>query len=628
MSAPAFQPSPARDPNSVLARVFGFPAFRGLQRDAVMHVTGGGDALVLMPTGGGKSVCYQVPALCREGTAVVISPLIALMDDQVAALRQLGVRAGALHSELDPDEARDTSRALADGTLDLLYVSPERLLSGATLDRLSRIEVALVAIDEAHCVSAWGHEFRPEYRALAGLRQRFPGVPRVALTATADPRTRADILANLDMTDAAVFAASFHRDNLHIAAHAKASETQQLAGFLNRHKGQAGIVYCGSRNKTERTAARLAQDGRVAIPFHAGLSPIEKRAGLTRFRSGEPVVICATIAFGMGIDRPDVRFVAHLDMPDSPESYYQQIGRAGRDGERADTLLLYGGEDIARARHWLAQSQAPEQQRNVMRARLESMISLSETTACRTRALLGCFGEALAGDCGHCDNCRNPVKLFDGTDAARKALSAVYRTGQRFGALHIVSVLRGRETDAIKRYGHDKLPLFGIGADESRGFWRGVIRQLIARGALRTESGEYATLSLEPDTARPILRGEAKVMLREEDLLRDRELEREERDDRRSRRAGAGVGAGGVAERPRAFGDAGENGPFAALRAWRLEQARSQSLPPYVIFADSVLRDIVAVRPTTLDEMSRIKGVGASKLERYGVDVLCILSEQ
>ncbi len=628
MSAPAFQPSPARDPDSVLARVFGFPAFRGLQRDAVMHVTGGGDALVLMPTGGGKSVCYQVPALCREGTAVVISPLIALMDDQVAALRQLGVRAGALHSELDPDEARDTARALADGTLDLLYVSPERLLSGATLDRLSRIEVALVAIDEAHCVSAWGHEFRPEYRALAGLRQRFPGVPRVALTATADPRTRADILANLDMTDAAVFAASFHRDNLHIAAHAKASESQQLAGFLNRHKGQAGIVYCGSRNKTERTAARLAQDGRVAIPFHAGLSPIKKRAGLTRFRSGEPVVICATIAFGMGIDRPDVRFVAHLDMPDSPESYYQQIGRAGRDGERADTLLLYGGEDIARARHWLAQSQAPEQQRNVMRARLESMISLSETTACRTRALLGCFGEALAGDCGHCDNCRNPVKLFDGTDAARKALSAVYRTGQRFGALHIVSVLRGRETDAIKRYGHDKLPLFGIGAEESRGFWRGVIRQLIARGALRTESGEYATLSLEPDTARPILRGEAKVMLREEDLLRDRELEREERDDRRSRRAGAGVGAGGVAERPRASADAGEEGPFAALRAWRLEQARSQSLPPYVIFADSVLRDIVAVRPTTLDEMSRIKGVGASKLERYGADVLRILGEQ
>jgi len=628
MSAPAFQPSPARDPDSVLARVFGFPAFRGLQRDAVMHVTGGGDALVLMPTGGGQSVCYQVPALCREGTAVVISPLIALMDDQVAALRQLGIRAGALHSELDPDEARGTSRALADGTLDLLYVSPERLLSGATLDRLSRIEVALVAIDEAHCVSAWGHEFRPEYRALAGLRQRFPGVPRVALTATADPRTRADILANLDMTDATVFAASFHRDNLHIAAHAKASESQQLAAFLNRHKGQAGIVYCGSRNKTERTAARLAQDGRVAIPFHAGLSPIEKRAGLTRFRSGEPVVICATIAFGMGIDRPDVRFVAHLDMPDSPESYYQQIGRAGRDGERADTLLLYGGEDIARARHWLAQSQAPEQQRDVMRARLESMISLSETTACRTRALLGCFGEALPADCGHCDNCRNPVKLFDGTDAARKALSAVYRTGQRFGALHIVSVLRGRETDAIKRYGHDKLPLFGIGSEESRGFWRGVIRQLIARGALRTESGEYATLSLELDTARPILRGEAKVMLREEDLLRDRELEREERDDRRSRRAGPGIGIGGVAERPRAFADAGEDNPFAALRAWRLEQARSQSLPPYVIFADSVLRDIVAVRPTTLDEMSRIKGVGASKLERYGADVLRILGEQ
>ncbi len=630
MSAPAFQPSPARDPDSVLARVFGFPAFRGLQRDAVMHVTGGGDALVLMPTGGGKSVCYQVPALCREGTAVVISPLIALMDDQVAALRQLGVRAGALHSELDPDEARETSRALGDGTLDLLYVSPERLLSGATLDRLSRIEVALVAIDEAHCVSAWGHEFRPEYRALAGLRQRFPGVPRVALTATADPRTRADILANLDMTDAAVFAASFHRDNLHIAAHAKASEAQQLAAFLDRHKSQAGIVYCGSRNKTERTAARLAQDGRVAIPFHAGLSPIEKRAGLTRFRSGEPVVICATIAFGMGIDRPDVRFVAHLDMPDSPESYYQQIGRAGRDGERADTLLLYGGEDIARARHWLAQSQAPEQQRTVMRARLESMIGLSETTACRTRALLGCFGEALPADCGHCDNCRNPVRLFDGTEAARKALSAVYKTGQRFGALHVVSVLRGQMTDMVERCGHDSLSVFGIGRDDSVGFWRGVIRQLLARGALRSVSLDNGgtTLALDADTARPILRGEQQVMLREEDLAADPMLEGRKRDRRRAEPA-SGLADG--ESRSRAFragaSEAGQSSPFEALRAWRLEEARSQSLPPYIIFADTVLRDIVAVRPTTLDEMSRIKGVGASKLERYGADVLRILGE-
>ncbi len=628
-SATATAAGGADGPDAVLARVFGFPAFRGLQRDAVMHVTGGGDALVLMPTGGGKSVCYQVPALCRPGTAVVVSPLIALMDDQVAALRQLGISAGALHSELDPDEARQTARALADGTLDLLYVSPERLLSGSTLDRLARIEVALVAIDEAHCVSAWGHEFRPEYRALAGLRQRFPSVPRVALTATADPRTRADILANLDMRDATVFAASFHRDNLHIAARAKASESQQLSAFLDRHPGQAGIVYCGSRNKTERTATRLREAGRTAIAFHAGLSPLEKRAGLTRFRSGEPVVICATIAFGMGIDRPDVRFVAHLDMPDSPESYYQQIGRAGRDGERADTLLLYGGEDIARARHWLAQSNAPEQQRKVMRGRLESMISLSETTACRTRALLGCFGEALGGECGHCDNCRSPARLFDGTDAARKALSAVYRTGQRFGALHIVSVLRGRETDMIKRHGHDSLPLFGIGRDESLGFWRGVIRQLIARGALRTDSSEYATLSLDPDAARPILRGEQQVMLREEDLVRDGDLEREERDTRKARRQtpSRGLAETGASREPRRDDPEVEDGPFGALRGWRLQEARSQSLPPYVIFHDSVLRDIAAVRPRTLDQLGQIKGVGASKLERYGDDVLRVLGE-
>ncbi|MBN8908449.1 MAG: RecQ family ATP-dependent DNA helicase, partial [Rhodospirillales bacterium] len=399
---------------------------------------------------------------------------------------------------------------------DLLYVSPERLLSNGTLDRLSRLRLSLLAIDEAHCVSQWGHEFRPEYRALACLPERFPGVPRIALTATADPRTRADILQSLAMSDAEVFASSFHRPNLNIAAEPKIGETAQLLDLLARHPGACGIVYCGSRAKTERIAARLQQKGVAAIAFHAGLDRADKRAALARFRSGEPLIIVATIAFGMGIDRPDVRFVVHLDMPDSPESYYQQIGRAGRDGDSAQTLLLYGGEDIARARHWLAQSAAPEAQKRVMRARLEAMISLTETTACRTRSLLGCFGEELGAPCGHCDNCARPATLVDGTVEAQKVLSAVYRTGQMFGAVHVIAVLRGQETEMVLRHRHEKLPTFGIGADRSREFWRGVIRQLIAAGMLRTESGEFASLALVADRARPVLRGEERVMLRED----------------------------------------------------------------------------------------------------------------
>ncbi len=594
-------------PIEALRRVFGFPAFRGLQEDAVRHVIAGGDALVLMPTGGGKSICYQVPALCRPGTAVVISPLIALMDDQVAALRQVGVAAGALHSELDPAEARAVARDLNDGKLDLLYVSPERLLTEGTLERLSRLRIALIAIDEAHCVSQWGHEFRPEYRELACLPRLFPGVPRIALTATADHRTRADIIQSLGMDGAEVFVASFHRANLNIAAQAKVGETAELLAFLGRHRGECGIVYCGSRAKTERIAQKLQEKNIQAVAFHAGLEPSEKRASLMRFRSGEPVVMVATIAFGMGIDRPDVRFVAHLDMPDSPEAYYQQIGRSGRDGDPAHTLLLYGGQDIARARHWLAQSMAPEAQKRVMRERLEAMVSLTETVACRTRSLLACFGEELPGDCGHCDNCANPVSLYDGTVPAQKLLSAVYRTGQMFGALHIVSVLRGKTTEMVARHGHDKLPTFGIGAERSEGFWRGVIRQLIAHGALRTESGEYASLALVTDKARPILRGEAPVMLRQEEpapAVRRRS----------DRNAAPAIEATEASETL-----------FDALRAWRSTQAKAQSVPPYVIFHDTVLREIAAVRPADLDELGQIKGVGASKLQRYGAGVLATL---
>ncbi len=597
------------EPEEVLRHVFGFPEFRGLQQEAVHHVVAGGDALVLMPTGAGKSICYQVPALCRPGTALVVSPLIALMDDQIAALRQLGISAGALHSELQPEEAVRVSGLLNAGKLDLLYVSPERLLSSSTLDRLRRTHLALIAIDEAHCVSAWGHEFRPEYRGLARLAQLFPGVPRVALTATADPRTRDDILATLDMPQARVFAASFHRANLHIAAAPKTSETQQMLDFLKRHKGEAGIIYCGSRAKTERMAAKLLEKNSSAVAFHAGLSPIEKRNGLARFRSGEAVVVVATIAFGMGIDRPDVRFVLHLDMPDSPEAYYQQIGRAGRDGEPAHTLLLYGGEDMARARHWLGQSTAPEAQKAVMRQRLEAMIGLAESTDCRTRTLLGCFGETLAKPCGHCDSCQSPLALFDGTEAAQKALSAIYRTGQMFGAMHIVAVLRGEKTDGVERNNHHRLPLFGIGNERSAGFWRGVLRQLVARGALRVKSGEYASLELVPETARPILRGETQVMLHEEPPAPDPASR-----EARSRTRSAPLDSAGPPANL-----------FEALRVWRASAAKTQNVPPYVIFHDTVLRDIAAVRPATLEALGQIKGVGASKLERYGVDVLGVL---
>jgi ATP-dependent DNA helicase RecQ len=601
------------EPLAVLSRVFGFPAFRGLQQAAITRVMQGGDALVLMPTGGGKSLCYQLPALCRPGMGLVVSPLIALMDDQVAALRQLGVNAAALHSDLEPDDAARIRAELQGGRLDLLYVSPERLLSPGMLERLAWLRISVIAIDEAHCVSAWGHEFRPEYRALARLPEALPGVPRIALTATADGRTRTDILQALAMPDAEVLAASFHRDNLHIAARPKATELRQLADMLERQRGGTGatIVYCGSRNKTERIARSLRERDWPAIVFHAGISPLEKRAALARFRSGEPVVVVATIAFGMGIDRPDVRQVVHLDMPDSPEAYYQQIGRAGRDGERADTLLLYGGEDIARARHWLDQSTAGPAQKQVMSQRLESMIGLTETTGCRTRALLACFGETLPGNCGHCDNCRNPVATFDGTVAAQKVLSAIYRTGQRFGALHIVSVLRGKQTDMVAKYRHDQLPLYGIGREHPEGFWRSVIRQLVSRGALRTGDGEYATLCLNDEVARPILRGVEKLMLREDP---------------------AELAAAAPARAPReASAETAAMQPeaqrrFEALREWRKQEARAQSLPPYVIFHDSVLRDIALSNPKDAARLGLIKGVGASKLERYGGKVLANLS--
>ncbi len=609
------------DPGLVLREVFGHPGFRGRQREIVDHVTGGGSGLVLMPTGGGKSLCYQVPALCRPGVGVVVSPLIALMEDQVAAMRQQGVAAAAMHSDLDPDARAEARRAFREGRLDLLYVSPERLAMDGMLDDLDSRRIALFAVDEAHCISQWGHAFRPEYRALTVLAERFPGVPRVALTATADPRTADDIRRLLGLMDDPVFKGGFDRPNIFLGCTERVAERQQLRDFIRASSDGrgAGIVYCGSRKKAEATAQWLCSDGWDAMAFHAGMQATEKRAAHKRFAAGETVIMCATIAFGMGIDRPDVRFVAHTELPKSPEGWYQEIGRAGRDGLPAKALLLYGAGDIALARSRIEEGIAADHQKAIERTRLDSIIAIAEAAECRRRPLLRCFGEAAPeAACGTCDNCLTPPILWDGTVAAQKLISACLRTGQRFGLGHLTDVLLGVRSEKVERFGHHHLPTFGVGRELTADGWRAVARQLVARGVLDLFVDRRADGTAAPPVyvvleaqARPLLKGEVAVILRA-DVAGKVSLGARPKPGRPS-------AAAVVAPTP------GGNTRFDTLRAWRTATAKVQKVPPFIVFQDKTLEEIALRNPATLDDLAEVAGVGTSKLERYGPAILEVL---
>ena len=596
-----------QSPKDILYHVFGYQHFRGSQENIIGHIVNGGDALVLMPTGGGKSLCYQIPALIRPGVAIVISPLIALMQDQVSALLQLGIRAAPLNSSLTPQQARVVSKQLRQSELDLLYVAPEKLLTPRLLEFLNTTQVALFAIDEAHCVSQWGHDFRPEYAELSILHRRFPTIPRIALTATADEVTRRDIIANLGLENAKEFIEGFDRPNIRYRVVQKQSPRQQLLGFLEGegHRGDAGIVYCLSRKKVDETADWLTQKGWLALPYHAGMDFDLRKHNQMRFLREEGLIIVATIAFGMGIDKPNVRFVAHLDLPKSLEAYYQETGRGGRDGLPANAWMTYGLQDVIMLRRMMEQSEAEEKYKWIEQRKLESMLGYCEMTTCRRQVLLAYFGDHLPEPCGNCDTCLEPVATWDGTEAAQKALSCVYRTGQRFGVAYLIDVLLGKTSERIEKFRHNRVSTYGIGKELSEKEWHSVYRQLIARGFAKVDMEGYGGLQLD-ESARPLLRGEQHIDLRKDAKLQKRKEQRYNRSYRQSF-----VGTDKIL--------------WEALRAKRLELSQAQNVPSYVIFHDSTLEDMVLQCPHTLAEFAQLPGVGASKLKNYGqifIDVL------
>jgi ATP-dependent DNA helicase RecQ len=596
----------------ILHRVFGYPAFRGQQAAVIEHIAGGGDALVLMPTGGGKSLCYQIPALLRAGVGVVVSPLIALMQNQVDALRLAGVRAAFLNSTLDFDTVIDTERRLMRGELDLVYVAPERLLTErfiGLLDQLAERErLALFAIDEAHCVSQWGHDFRPEYIQLSMLHERYPQVPRIALTATADELTRQEIIVRLGLDAAQIFVASFDRPNIRYTIVERDNPRKQLLAFLADRRGMAGIVYCLSRRKVDETAIWLSEHGVAALPYHAGLDAATRQRHQQRFLREDGIVMVATIAFGMGIDKPDVRFVAHLDLPKSLEAYYQETGRAGRDGESSEAWMTYGLNDVVIHRQMIDASAAPDEQKRVERQKLDAMLAYCESAQCRRVVLLNYFGEP-AIPCGNCDVCLDPPQVWDGTIAAQKALSAALRTGQRFGAGHLIDILRGKSTEKVKQYGHETLPTFGVGADIDDMGWRSVFRQLLAGGLLEADALAYGALKLT-DEARPVLKGQTVLTLRRQQIRTKNQTARTSKTIRAD-----------------SSSSTAQSTPlFEALRHWRAEKAREQGVPAYVILHDKTLHELASVRPETADDLLQIPGIGLAKAERYGTALLAVLA--
>lgn len=601
-------PSSRNDPLTILQQVFGYDAFRGNQQAVIDHVTHGGDALVLMPTGGGKSLCYQIPALARAGVGVVVSPLIALMQDQVDALLELGVRAAFLNSTLDWREARQVEAEFQSGQIDVLYVAPERLLTDRCLEMLSGGNIALFAIDEAHCVSQWGHDFRPEYLGLSVLAERWPQVPRIALTATATTATRHEIVERLGLQHAQQFVASFDRPNICYRIVEKSEVRRQLLAFIqSEHQGDCGVVYAASRARVEETAEFLCRNGIDALPYHAGLSATKRAEHQSRFLREDGVVMVATIAFGMGIDKPDVRFVAHIDMPKSIEGYYQETGRAGRDGEPATAWLAYGLQDVVQQRRMIDESPGDELFRRRLGRQLDAMLGLCETVGCRRQRLLAYFDQDIS-PCGNCDTCLEPPQSWDGTVAAQKLLSAVYRLwrerGQRFGGGHLIDILRGKLTDRVKQYQHEALTVFGVGADLSEQAWRGVLRQLLALNLLTVDQEGYGTLALT-EGSRAVLKGETSLMFRKEP-------------ERRAR----GSRVSTDRKKPQVDLPPDAQRRFEALRTWRAEVARSHGVPAYVIFHDATLREIALSQPRSLDDLGQVSGVGERKRDAYGFDLL------